>query len=84
MGVLTDEPSPSLSRGGSGEKFLRIYRGMDDDDRATIRRWNVDDDGNPIDGGISHTLRKLQEHFDIAYSSVWHGIHRLRESEWEC
>lgn len=82
MGLLTDDPPPSRARGGQGEKFLKIYRQMDDEDKARIRAW----DGPPDDphyGGISHIHRKLSEHFDIGYTAVEHGVKRLRESMWE-
>lgn len=79
MALLSDDPVPSRrSGGGFGEKFLNIYRGLDAEDQAKVRRWH--DEGR----GYTFIHHKIAEHFDIGYTSVERGIWRLVESQWEC
>lgn len=78
MGVLSDTPV-SASRGREGEKFIRLYQTLDPDDQARIRDW-AEDPTFPV----AEIARRLQQHFDIGYSSVERGIWRLKASSWEC
>ena len=79
MALLSDDPIPSRRSGrGFGEKFLKIYRSLDPEDRARIRRWH--DEGR----GYTFIHAKISEHFDIGYTSVERGCWRLEESEWDC
>jgi hypothetical protein len=74
MGLLEDAPVRKRSDG----KFLRLYRSLDADDQAMIRRWD-DDELFPT----SEIWRRLAQHFDIGRSSVERGLAELRENQWE-
>lgn len=78
MGLLTEGPAPRRAKGGPGEKFIRLFRDMDADDRAMIRRWV--DEGR----GYTYVHAKVAEHFDIGYTTVERGLWRLEASQWEC
>jgi hypothetical protein len=77
LGLLSDGPATRRGPGGVGAKFIRLYKSMDEADRALIRHW--------VERGESYqyVADKLSEHYDIGYSSVERGLWRLVESEWE-
>lgn len=79
MGLLSDAPAPLATRGGEGRKFIDLYRSMEPDDQALLRRW-VDDDQL----STSEIYRRLSRAFDIGHSSVERGIQRLKAAQWEC
>lgn len=79
MGLLSDDSVPVASRGGQGDRFIAIYKAMDEEDRARIRRWDAD----PF-FPTTEIHRRVSDHFDVGYSSVDRGLKRLRANQWEC
>jgi hypothetical protein len=79
MPLLSDDPIPSRRTNGKvGEKFVRIFRSLDEEDRAKVRRWY--EDGL----GITFIHAKINQHFDVSYTTTERGLWRLEESAWEC
>lgn len=78
MGLLSDEAVPKAG-GGQGDRFIAIYRQMDAEDQARIRRWDAD----PL-FPTTEIHDRVSKHYTVGYSSVWRGLQRLRAAQWEC
>jgi hypothetical protein len=79
MPLLSDDPIPSRrSKGRIGDKFIRIYRNLEPEDQDRIRRWH--DEGK----GYTFIHAKINQHFEVSYTTTERGIWRLEEQSWEC
>lgn len=80
MGFLTDEPTRGESNTAEGDKFVRLFREVfDDDDREMFRSW--------IEQGVGTTeahrrLCRVPE-FRMGRSSVERGVARLKAVAWD-
>jgi len=78
VGVLVDEPSRPDANTGEGQKFVDIYRSLDDADKAMVRKWAEELDTSEIH------RRVIRANFDIGQTTVRRGIARMKAASWEC
>lgn len=78
MGLLTDDGDAPVPQ-GEGQRFIDVYRSLDDDDRAMVRAWVEGD--RPA----TYVRDKLSGvGFHVGVSTARKGIARLKAASWEC
>jgi hypothetical protein len=78
VGLLDDQPVLVNDNGGEGEKFIRLFFDVfDDEDRERVRAWLA------ADVSVNEIYRRIRRHYKIGRSTIERGLQRLEATGWE-